>query len=408
MLFFYQVLLLIVRWLLPVAALWHPRLKAWYQGRQIPLKNRLSTAPLWFHCSSLGEFEQARPLIEMIKQRTNRPVLLTFFSPSGYTVRKDYAFADQVEYLPLDTPLNARHFINLFQPRLLVLVKYDFWYNHMLACYQKRIPVILISGLFRPKQYFFRWYGRPFLQLLKGLDHCFIQDRQSKQLLEEHGFTQVTLAGDTRVDRVLRIPDENKSFVQIEEFAGGHPVWIWGSTWPEDENLLYALIPELVAAGWKIIIAPHDIQEAHLEDIEKRCPSDLIRMSLFSHGQSAPVLMVDNIGLLAYLYRYARLVYIGGGFGRNIHNVLEPMAYTVPVIFGPKYRQFREAEYLVKNKAGLTVTDHQELRRAYQFYQIPAVYQEAQNHIRSYLAENAGATTRIYDYLAPRLSDAQE
>lgn len=404
MFLFYQVLVHLARWVLPLAAPFHPRLRAWLEGRKQPVQKKISGAPVWFHCASLGEFEQARPLIELIKQSTDKPVLLTFFSPSGYRVRKNYAFADQVEYLPLDTPAQAHHFVNTFSPCLLILVKYDFWYNHLRACYRRQIPVILISGLFRPGQYFFRWYGRPFLHLLRELDHFFVQDQQSAQWLRMHGFTQVTQAGDTRIDRVMRLPQENKSFIQIEEFAGAHPLWIWGSTWPEDEALLFPLVKDLLSAGWKVIIAPHDIGEDHLVRMEKLCPVTLTRISSFHHGTPAEILLVDNIGLLAYLYRYARLVYIGGGFGRGIHNVLEPMAFAVPVIFGPQYQEFKEAMFLVDHAAGRSVRQLAELQEAWHYFQDDLNYQQAQEMIRNYLQEHAGATSRIYTYLAPRLA----
>lgn len=404
MFFLYQVLMQLVSWCLPLAAPFNRRLKAWLQGRTQPVSNKLHGSPVWFHCASLGEFEQARPLIEVIKQRTAKPVLLTFFSPSGYNIRKDYTYADQVEYLPLDTVQNARAWVTLFNPALLVLVKYDFWYNYLQACRQHGIPIVLISGTFRAEHYFFRWYGHSFLQFLRDFDHCFVQDHRSEVLLREAGVSQVTQVGDTRVDRVLHLPNEDRRLILIEEFGGTYPIWIWGSTWPEDESLFYQVAPELLSAGWKIILAPHDISEKHLRAIEQLSPVTLTRLSQFKHGQMGSAFLVDNIGLLAYLYRYARLVYIGGGFGRNIHNVLEPMAFAVPVIFGPKYHQFREAVYLVETGAGKSVSDPAGLRHAWQVYQDEITYRQAQTDIRHYLTENEGATTRIYTYLASRLT----
>lgn len=404
MFFLYQVLIQLAGWIIPLAAPFNRRLQAWWHGRSRPITNKLPGPPVWFHCASLGEFEQARPLIEVIKARTAKPILLTFFSPSGYIVRKDYTYADQVEYLPLDTSRNASTWLTIFNPSLLILVKYDFWYNHLRACQRRGIPIMLISGTFRPDHYFFRWYGLPFRRIIGGFEHCFVQDEQSAALLQGAGVSRVTRVGDTRVDRVLHLPQEDRRLILIEEFSGAHPVWIWGSTWPDDEALFFQLAPELLLAGWKVILAPHDISEQHLRTIEELSSVPLTRLSRFSHGQNASALLVDNIGLLAYLYRYARLVYIGGGFGRNIHNVLEPMAFAAPVIFGPKYHQFREAVYLVETGAGKSVSDGLSLKQAWQFYQSEAHYREAQLNIRRYLDENGGATTRIYTYLAPRLT----
>ncbi|MCK5820300.1 MAG: 3-deoxy-D-manno-octulosonic acid transferase [Bacteroidales bacterium] len=344
------------------------------KGRRGLLKNlRVSIPPdrtiIWFHAASLGEFEQGRPVIETWKaSRSDDFILLTFFSSSGYEMCKDYEYADYVCYLPFDFPIQIKKFIQIAHPRLVVLIKYEFWPNLLLKLQKHKTPVFLISALFRSEQHFFKWYGFFFRRLLRVFDLIFVQNEESKSLLEDIGIVKVQLAGDTRVDRVLDISEKNESIEGIEEFKGESFVLLAGSSWEPEEEMIDKLLRRLdekqSERALKIILAPHDIGEEHLKRIEIQFSDRLIRYSewINSSGNQAvySVLLIDQIGLLSRLYKYADLAFIGGGFGRGLHNVLEPAAYGIPVIFGPDFSKFTEAKELVRIGGSKTITSSEE------------------------------------------------
>lgn len=315
---------------------------------------------IWFHASSLGEFEQGRPMMEQI--RTTHPeykILLTFFSPSGYEVRKNYAGADVVCYLPFDTPGRVEQFLDLANPAMAIFIKYEFWGNYLHTLQQRGIPVYIISAIFRREQLFFQWFGKPYRKMLDCFNHLFVQDERSKALLEEYGIRNVTVAGDTRFDRVIDVYHQAKQIPVVERFIQGSKgqsplVFVAGSSWPEDEAIFIPYFerhPEM-----KLIIAPHEIHEGHLKSIEARLHRPTIRLSQATEQNVADkdCLIVDSFGLLSSLYRYGQIAYIGGGFGAGIHNTLEAAVYGMPVLFGPRFQKFKEAKDLIAVGGGFS------------------------------------------------------
>lgn len=316
---------------------------------------------IWFHASSLGEFEQGRPVIEAIKREDpTRKILLTFFSPSGFEVRKDYPGADVVAYLPFDLIGNVNHFLNLVKPVKAVFIKYEFWGNYLLQLHKRRIPTYIISAIFREKQIFFRPYGHWFRKLLKCYACLFVQDQQSADRLAAIGIKRVVVCGDTRVDRVIEIMQSKRSFPIIESFIQGKDgvkpkVLVVGSSWPKDENIIIPYFnnrPDL-----KIIIAPHEIDGFHLDSIMNKLKRPGLRYSqaTIENASSADCLIIDCFGLLSSLYQYGDIAYIGGGFGAGIHNTLEAAVYGIPVIFGPNNKKFREARGLLSEKGAMEI-----------------------------------------------------
>lgn len=308
-----------------------------------------NTSYIWFHAASLGEFEQGRPVMEQLKkEQPNTKILLTFFSPSGYEVRKNYAGADIVSYLPLDTPLAAWNFVRLVNPSKVVFIKYEFWPNYLKALKVANVPVYSISAIFRPQQIFFQWYGKWYKNLLKTIQHIFVQDKNSLELLQQNGITNVSVAGDTRFDRVTDLAAQAKRIPLVEAFVkGADKVIVAGSTWPKDEELLVRYLK--LHPDVKLILVPHEIHTAHITGISKLLDGKFVRYTDANEENvlTTNCLVVDTIGLLSSIYQYARVAYIGGGFGVGIHNTLEAVVWNVPVVFGPNYRKFREARELI-------------------------------------------------------------
>ncbi len=389
------------------AALWNKKARQWKEGRKDifqKIKTQLTGNQqiIWVHCASLGEFEQGRPLIEKIK--TTLPhykIFLTFYSPSGYQIRKDYPLADYIFYLPADSKSNAKRFLELVQPEIAIFVKYEFWYHYLHQLHQREIPTFLISAVFRKDQIFFKSYGNFFKNMLSFFNHIFVQNETSKTLLLQKEIKHVTLAGDTRVDRVLQIQKEAKSYGIIEAFRGTSELVIGGSTWPPDEDILVKWIQAQKGFRWKFIIAPHDISESHLQEIESKLTINSIRFSKANafNSTAARVMIIDNIGMLSSIYQYGKIAMIGGGFGAGIHNTLEPIAFGLPVIFGEKYQKFEEANYLVKSGGGFSISNFSDFEKMMTQLENDSFYKNASQEARNYVHQNQGATDLIFNSL---------
>lgn len=314
----------------------------------------------WFHCASLGEFEQGRPVIEAFRKKfPYYKILLTFFSPSGYEVRKDYDEVDYVFYLPLDTPPNAKRFMEIVKPTIAIFVKYEFWFNYLTQLKKNNVPTFLVSAKFREDQYFFKNTGRSFRKYLRFYTTLFVQDEGSEALLREFRINNVMLCGDTRFDRVINISQQPFPSAIIEKFKNKQPLLLCGSTWEEDEKNIFPVYENLIRLGLKtkLIIAPHEVSEERIRSIISKYPTTL-RYSKATENNTAPanVMVVDTIGVLSYLYRFADVAYIGGGFGKGIHNLTEAAVYGIPVLFGPNCKNFIEAGELMKRGGGFLIS----------------------------------------------------
>lgn len=304
---------------------------------------------VWFHAASLGEFEQGRPLMEQLRrEHPEYKILLTFFSPSGYEVRKNYEGADIICYLPLDTITNARRFLRTIRPVMAFFIKYEFWYNYLHILKHRGVPVYSVSSIFRPEQVFFKWYGRQYGRVLNCFTHFFVQNEMSKELLAKIGITAVSVVGDTRFDRVLQIKEAAKQLQIVETFKQDANVFVAGSSWPPDEEIFIPYFND--HRDWKLIIAPHVIGEDHLKQIEKLLEGRRVVRYTAAKAEEeiskADVLIIDCFGLLSSIYHYGEIAYVGGGFGVGIHNVLEAAVWDVPVFFGPNNQKFQEAQGL--------------------------------------------------------------
>ena len=352
---------------------------------------------IWFHAASLGEFEQGRPLIERIrKEYPQYKILQTFFSPSGYEVRKNYDGADIVCYLPIDTPSNVKKFVDLVNPCMVFFVKYEFWQNYLNTLYKKGIPVYSVSSIFRSNQIFFRWYGKGYQQVLKTFAHLFVQNEESKQLLAGIGVNNTTVVGDTRFDRVLDICAAAKQLPLVQKFKGDALTFVAGSSWEPDEDIFIKYFnahPEM-----KLIIAPHVVNDSHLKEIESKLQRSSIRYTKATEEnvQQADCLMIDCYGLLSSIYRYGEISYIGGGFGLGIHNVLEAAVYGIPVIFGPNNKKFREAQHLLANKGGFEINSYEDFEQLMnKFLTDEAYLKQLGKAAGDYVKGNAGAMEKI-------------
>jgi 3-deoxy-D-manno-octulosonic-acid transferase len=365
----YNLAILLYTLSIRIAAAWNSKARKWVDGRKTvfdEIKNKVNPQEkkVWFHCASLGEFEQARPVIELFRQRNPTfKILLTFFSPSGFEVRKNYLGADYIFYLPADTAANARQFIELVNPALAVFTKYDFWFNYLQELQKNRIQVVVFSAIFRKEQYFFKKYGSWFLKILEDIDAFYVQDEASRKLLKKKKIENVFVAGDTRIDRVMQTAASAGRFPIIEKFIDENKITIIaGSTWKEDERLLLELMKKR-KGNMKFIIAPHETDKRKIEKLvaEIELPFLLYSQANEINIASVDVLIIDSIGLLSQLYRYGDVAYIGGGFGKGIHNILEPAAFALPVIFGPKYDKFNEAKELINQSAAFSIDKYRSL-----------------------------------------------
>ena len=401
-----------------IAALWNPKARRWIDGRKSIFK-RLDAEVrgdrpdgyredndsklIWFHCSSLGEFEQGRPVLENLrKQIPTTKFLLTFFSPSGFEIRKEYQGADWVFYLPLDSKESAKQFFDIINPALVVFVKYDYWYYYLAECKKRNIPLLMISAIFRNEQPFFKWYGNLHRKMLNCFTHFFVQDGESLRLLQSININNVTIAGDTRFDRVSEIAENFKPLEAVEKFCGNSHVLVAGSTWPDDEKIIsdvIAMFPDL-----KLILAPHEIDQKHVQQIETLFPQG-IRYSQLTTGIPIAIgttncLIIDNIGMLSKLYRYATIAYIGGGFDKGIHNTLEAAVYGKPVLFGPNYKKFKEAVGLIETGGGISIGSGDQLSIVVK--KLLADKEELQSRSKNsfdFVTQHRGATEKIIRYI---------
>jgi 3-deoxy-D-manno-octulosonic-acid transferase len=394
-----------------LASLFNRKARLWIKGRKgifdkIKELVRDKKNLFWFHASSLGEFEQGRPLIEALKNKNKSiKILLTFFSPSGYEIRKNYKPADYIFYLPLDTKINALRFIKSVNPSNAFFIKYEFWYHFLNQLKINNIPVYLISANFRQNQVFFKWYGGWFRNMLHKFTRIFVQNKKSEFLLKQIGLDNVTVSGDTRFDRVAEIARHAKTIEIAEKFRHGNPVIIGGSTWEKDEEILVEFINKS-SIDIKYIIAPHEIHESSIQRIMKSINKPVIRFSsaTIANINDYQVLVIDNIGMLSSLYRYADIAYIGGGFGVGIHNILEAATFGLPLVFGPNYGKFQEAVDLVESGGAFPVNSFASLKIQFENLLGKSKKNEAGRIAREYVLKNQGATDIILDIILKNIN----
>ena len=354
---------------------------------------------IWFHAASLGEFEQGRPLIEHLrKTHPEYKILLTFFSPSGYEVRKNYEGADIICYLPLDTIRNARRFLRTIKPVMAFFIKYEFWYNYLHILQHRGVPTYSVSSIFRPDQIFFQWYGKQYGRVLKCFTHFYVQNMESKALLAKLGITDVDVVGDTRFDRVLQIKETSKQLPIVEQFtANAEKVFVAGSSWLPDEEIFLKYFA--VHKDWKLIIAPHVIGDEHLSQIfELLKGRRVVRYTEATEEnvKDAEVLIIDCFGLLSSIYHYGTVSYVGGGFGVGIHNVLEAAVWDIPVVFGPNNKHFQEAQGLMMAQGGFEINDYQSFRDLMMRFETDASFlQTSGKYAGAFVKSRAGATEKI-------------
>ena len=390
------------------ASLWVNGRKGWES--KIAEKIKPGNRVLWMHCASLGEFEQGRPVIEAVKkQMPEFKIVLTFFSPSGYEIRKNYDRVDCVSYLPSDTPSNAAKFTELINPEFVIFVKYEFWNNYISVLYEKNIPLYLISGIFRPGQHFFKWYGSFFRGMLSKFKKIFVQDQRSFDLLSAIGITNVIIAGDTRFDRVVQIVAAAGIILKLDQFRGNEKLFLAGSSWSQDEEIIAEYINKF-PLKMKWVFAPHEIDKSNIERLEKLLKVKYVRFSEFSEVYSdARVLIIDNIGMLSSAYRYANIAAIGGGFGKGIHNILEPACWGIPVVFGPNYERFREAVDLKNDGGAKSFTTFDEFKNILDLWlSDEKLYKISAEIATEYVKENTGATRIIIKEIAQKDINKQD
>ena len=403
----YNVAIGIYAYLIRLAAFFHTKAGKMIKGhrdtfRILEEKIDKNERYIWFHAASLGEFEQGRPLMEMLKEKNPEyKILLTFFSPSGYESAKKYTFADIICYLPFDFRKNARRFISIVHPEKAIFIKYEFWYNYLSELKRNAIPVYLVSGIFRESQIFFRPYGKRYGKVLNNFEHFFLQNKESEDLLHKKGLYNTSITGDTRFDRVYRIAQQRKELPLFEEFAvkkDGKKILVGGSTWEKDEEILIPYFnahPEI-----KLILAPHEFNKERLEEIKKKSKRPV---KLYSEIQkdgieNAEFIIVDCFGLLSSIYRFGNYAYVGGGFGKSIHNILEAVVYGIPVLFGPKHQKSKEASDLIRLQGGFCVHNATEFEtRMNDFISYSELADTYGKSAGDYVVNNLGATHKIYE-----------
>ena len=404
MLFLYNLVVSLAGFLLRIIALFSPKIKLFVEGRKNVfsiLENKIKPEDktIWFHSASLGEYEQGLPVIERIKEKhPSHKIIVTFFSPSGYEVRKNNTVADVTLYLPLDTKHNAKKFLKLVHPEFAFFIKYEFWLNYLKELETNKIPTYLISGIFRDNQMFFKWYGGFYRKALKAFTFFFVQNESSKQKIQSIGFENVIISGDTRFDRVAAILERDNKLDYIENFKNSQPVIVFGSSWPKDEVLIAEYInqaPENV----KFIIAPHNIKADQIAELKSLITKSTV---LFSEKENKDlskynVFIIDTVGLLTKIYSYAAIAYVGGGFGNpGIHNILEPAAFGIPIVIGPNYSNFAEAVSLVNLQGCAVISNSAELKKNFdQLLSDNEIFTKKSIISKSFIQDNKGATETI-------------
>lgn len=411
----YSLAIAIYTFAIRLASIWNEKARlmvdGWRRTQQALKQWPSHDTTVWFHASSMGEFEQARPVLEQYKeQHPNHTIVVTFFSPSGYEVRKNYPHADHIFYLPMDSQRNARRWVETVHPQITFFVKYDFWFNYMHQLKRHQCHTYLFSAIFRPQQYFFQWYGGWFCHQLNCFDQLFVQNQESLNLLQEHGIPHCSKAGDTRFDQVNRIAQNTKSFPEIEQFINDRPVLMAGSSWEPDEQHIKYFIDHY-PNDLCVILAPHVISESHLQFIEQLYGNNhclrysQIKQQITKFRKKGVILIIDNIGMLSSLYRYAHVAYIGGGFGKGIHNTLEALTFGKPVCFGPNYHIFQEARDIIQRGGGFTYQQSEALSaQLTQWFDDPISYNNASTQSRQYVEENLGASKQILDLVEQQTS----
>lgn len=393
-----------------IASAWNSKAAKWVNGRKnifSKINSRLKNEtgqPVWMHCASLGEFEQGRPLLEEIKNNNpKQKIILTFFSPSGYEVMKDYKGVDFIFYLPMDSAIHAKKFLDAVNPSLVLWVKYEYWFYYLQELKKRAIPILLVSGIFRTDQPFFKWYGKIWRLMLESFTHFFVQNNESKKLLQTLGFIDnVSTNGDTRFDRVLEIANHFIPVPFIEEFCGNDKVIVAGSTWEEDEIELLHFIntnPHI-----KFIIAPHEINKKNINDVKDEFPKSVLYSDLQNDGLKQPlshILIIDNVGMLSRIYKYADVTYVGGGFGADgVHNVLEAAVYGKPVVFGPVYEKFDEALGLIRASGGISIDGPVKLDAVLKnLLDNEVECRQKGEAAKKYVNEHAGASKKILKFI---------
>lgn len=393
-----------------IASLFNEKVRKMWRGERAAfdvLKQKVDPEAkyVWFHAASLGEFEQGRPIMERLRsEHPEYKILLTFFSPSGYEVRKNYEGADIICYLPLDTPINAIRFLRLVRPEMAFFIKYEFWYNYLHILKYRKVPTYSVSSIFRPEQVFFKWYAKKYAGVLRCITHFFVQNEQSRELLEKIGITEVTISGDTRFDRVLQIKEQSKRLPLVEAFKNKkqtveeaykqeYKVFVAGSSWPPDEDIFIRFFNE--HPEWKLIIAPHVIGDDHLQQIMSKLNRKTVRYTEATPETAAEAqcMIIDCFGLLSSIYHYGEVAYVGGGFGVGIHNVLEAAVWNVPVFFGPNNKRFQEAQQLLASGGAVEITDYNSFDSAMtRFMNDEKWLKECGSKAGEYVKSKAGAT----------------
>ncbi|UUC46784.1 3-deoxy-D-manno-octulosonic acid transferase [Flavobacterium cerinum] len=409
MFFLYDLLVRIAGFLIRLIALISPKIKLFTEGRKTVFSTLESAIhptdkTIWFHSASLGEYEQGLPVMEKIKAHyPTHKIVLTFFSPSGYEVRKNNPIADVTVYLPLDTRKNAKRFIASVHPDLAFFIKYEYWPNYLDLLHQQQIPTYLVSGIFREKQSFFKWYGSFYRNALKSFRYFFVQNEKSKQLLHSIGFTNVKITGDTRFDRVAAILERDNTLDYIENFKNETTTIVIGSSWPKDESLLVNYINQCTD-NVKFIIAPHNIKPDQIQELKKSITRKVV---LYSEKEQATdlssytVFIIDTIGILTKIYSYADIAYVGGGFGKpGVHNILEPATFGIPIVIGPNFSHFAEAIALVNMEGCISISNQKELNEAFSnLIQNDDIRYEKGHICSTFVQMNQNATNSIVNHI---------
>jgi 3-deoxy-D-manno-octulosonic-acid transferase len=408
--FFYSIFLWLYRLAVSLSSTWNVKARKWIEGRKnIFEKIRFEvqnsgSGPAWIHCSSLGEFEQGKPVMDKIKLLyPGIKLLVTFFSPSGYEIKKDYAGADHVFYLPMDSKRNAQKFLDIVKPTLVIFIKYDYWYYYLNEIKKRKINCLLVSAVFRQDQAFFKWYGSLQRKMLSCFTQIFVQNELSKKLLETINVNHCTVGGDTRFDTVIEIAEKFEPVPPVETFIQNKKTIVAGSTWRKDEEMLQITFNKLTFPGIKLIIAPHEIHDARLDELKKLFPASVRFSEINSHDSplESNILIIDNIGMLSRLYKYAHITYVGGGFTKDgVHNVLEAAVYGKPVLFGNNYKKYREAVDLVKAGGAESFSEPGELYKALMIlFKNENDYDAKCNASKKYVWGNKGAAEKVLNYI---------